>query len=530
MIWLDRAPGSIWPTLRSPRKAARPLVARIGTVAAAPRSAASLTRAREIWAAGSDGVSHGRQNVEHRLLADTRLASRRDRVDAGGDDFGKQLHGRGALAERLAHAHEQAAVQRAGRSADLHHERHPDGLQGFSGRLGGDRVELGQHFGTSAFHVDPVIAVTDRLIEGGELFGAIDHLLRPLRRSSIGGYRSLGIARALTQPRGGCAAPPHRSRAGRSATSPTSSPAETGRCGSARVTRACPLYSICTWFWSPRCSTRCTRPTRPEPFGLPIARCSVRTPIVSARSGIEAAGMRLAGMQIDARRAQSSRDIEIVRAFVDLARRSKLDQAPLANHADAGRHRHGFDLVMRDVEDGRAKVELDALDLKPQFGAQLGVERGKRLVHQIDGRAADERAADRDALHLAAGQPSGAVAELAGNPEEIGHLLHPLADLRLGQLAQRRAQREGQIVVHRQMRIERILLEDERDIARGWRLARSRPDRQSKSRPGPAAQGPRSGAKSWSCPRRSVRAERRTRRWRSQAKDRARPRPRRTAC
>src|SRR5260221_1195505 len=45
MISLERAPGSMWPMLRSPRKEARPLVARIGTVAAAPLVAALRSRA-----------------------------------------------------------------------------------------------------------------------------------------------------------------------------------------------------------------------------------------------------------------------------------------------------------------------------------------------------------------------------------------------------------------------------------------------------------------------------------------------------
>jgi hypothetical protein len=38
--------------------------------------------------------------------------------------------------------------------------------------------------------------------------------------------------------------------------------------------------------------------------------------------------------------------------------------------------------------------------------------------------------------------------------------------------ARRRAQREGQVVEHRQMRIQRILLEHESDVALGRRIAR----------------------------------------------------------
>ena len=75
-------------------------------------------------------------------------------------------------------------------------------------------------------------------------------------------------------------------------------------------------------------------------------------------------------------------------------------------------HGHGLDLVVRDVEDGGAELLLDALQLEPQIGAQLGVERGQRLVHQVDRRLAHQRAADGDALHLAAGELRRAVLEL----------------------------------------------------------------------------------------------------------------------
>ena len=96
------------------------------------------------------------------------------------------------------------------------------------------------------------------------------------------------------------------------------------------------------------------------------------------------------------------RDIEAVWDLVDLARRADLRDAAGLDDADLRRHRHGLDLIMGDVEKGRAELDLDALELEPQFGAQLRVERGQRLVHEEDGGPAHQRAADRHALHLAA--------------------------------------------------------------------------------------------------------------------------------
>ena len=45
---------------------------------------------------------------------------------------------------------------------------------------------------------------------------------------------------------------------------------------------------------------------------------------------------------------------------------------------------------------------MQPLDLDAQFGAQLGVEVRQRLVEQEDAGVAHQRAADRDALALAA--------------------------------------------------------------------------------------------------------------------------------
>ena len=71
------------------------------------------------------------------------------------------------------------------------------------------------------------------------------------------------------------------------------------------------------------------------------------------------------------------------------------------------------------------ELALDALQLDPQVLAQLGVERGERLVHQVDAGPAHQRAADGDALHLAAGEPRRAVLQLAVDPQQLGDLVAP---------------------------------------------------------------------------------------------------------
>ena len=64
--------------------------------------------------------------------------------------------------------------------------------------------------------------------------------------------------------------------------------------------------------------------------------------------------------------------------------------------------RQRLELVRRGVEHGHAELAVQPLELGPRVVAQLGVEVGQRLVEQQQLRPADQRAADRDPLLLAA--------------------------------------------------------------------------------------------------------------------------------
>ena len=145
--------------------------------------------------------------------------------------------------------------------------------------------------------------------------------------------------------------------------------------------------------------------------------------------------------------------------------------------------------------------------------AQLGVERGQRLVHQIDRRASApargrwRRAASR--RPTAAWRGSAASARCAAARRRARRACRIG---RLGHAPRRRAQREGQVVEHAEVRIERILLEHEGDVALRRRQRRRRRGRRWRCGRDPASPGRRSGAASWSCRRRSGRAARRTRR------------------
>ena len=92
---------------------------------------------------------------------------------------------------------------------------------------------------------------------------------------------------------------------------------------------------------------------------------------------------------------------------VELGGRRELLEATLVHHADPVGDGERLLLVVGDEQRRRADLELHAPDLVAQLHAHLGVERGQRLVEQQHRRLDRERAGQRDALLLAAGELVG---------------------------------------------------------------------------------------------------------------------------
>jgi hypothetical protein len=85
------------------------------------------------------------------------------------------------------------------------------------------------------------------------------------------------------------------------------------------------------------------------------------------------------------------------------------------------------------------EIGLDALEFKPHFTTQLGIQRRERLVHQIDRRRAHQSPADRNPLHLSARQLRCLVVQLGFDVEKTRDFPHLRADLGLRYAADRRA-------------------------------------------------------------------------------------------
>ncbi|MDF2808962.1 MAG: hypothetical protein K0S43_3908 [Cellulosimicrobium sp.] len=162
--------------------------------------------------------------------------------------------------------------------------------------------------------------------------------------------------------------------------------------------------------------------------------------------------------------------LKVDRLLVEPARARDLLQHAAAQHGDAVAERHGLGLVVRDVDGRRAEAPLEARDLGAGLPAQLGVEVRQRLVEEERLRVAHDRATHRDALALAAGEVRGLAVQVLAQVEHVGGALDLPADLLLVVLALGEPERERDVLGHREVRVERVVLEHHREVALARRL------------------------------------------------------------
>ena len=166
--------------------------------------------------------------------------------------------------------------------------------------------------------------------------------------------------------------------------------------------------------------------------------------------------------QVHRRGAEEGGDEHVGGPAVDLLGRPDLLQHALAHDRDPAAHGHRLDLVVGDVHrrDPEPLVELD--QLQPRLQAELRVEVGEGLVHQERLGLPHDRPRERDALPLPARQLAREALEEFLEREDPGGPLHGRLDLALGLL--RDAEREGDVLVHRHVRVQRVVLEYHRDV------------------------------------------------------------------
>ena len=118
---------------------------------------------------------------------------------------------------------------------------------------------------------------------------------------------------------------------------------------------------------------------------------------------------------------------------------------------------------MGDIHRRDRELRLERGDVGSHLHPELGVQVRKRLVHQEDLRKPDDRPAHRDALPLASGQLAGLLVEEVGEAELVRHFARPLQPLGLLDLGD--SERERDVGLDGQVRVERVVLEHHRDVA-----------------------------------------------------------------
>jgi hypothetical protein len=161
--------------------------------------------------------------------------------------------------------------------------------------------------------------------------------------------------------------------------------------------------------------------------------------------------------------AADERNMHRARAIVDLLRRRDLVDHAMIHYRDAIGHRHRFDLVVCDVNGGRADAIVQRTQLDAHEMPEFGVERAERLVHHEGFRLPHDRAAERDALAVAAGQAGHRTIDQVLDAQELRDLFHARADLAPGHTLA--LQREADVAAHVHVRIQREQLEHEADVA-----------------------------------------------------------------
>ncbi len=158
---------------------------------------------------------------------------------------------------------------------------------------------------------------------------------------------------------------------------------------------------------------------------------------------------------------------------VDLERRADLADDSAVHDHDPVSHRHRFYLVVRDVDHRRPNALVQAFQLRAHVNAQLRIQVGKRLVEEKHPRLTAESGADGDALALAARELTRFPLEVFGQTEDRRHLSNAPVEFRLRRPPQ--FEREGHVSIDRHVRVERIALEDHRDVAVARRQVRHGP-------------------------------------------------------
>ena len=149
--------------------------------------------------------------------------------------------------------------------------------------------------------------------------------------------------------------------------------------------------------------------------------------------------------------------------LVESLRRVDLQDAAVPHDRDALAQRHRLDLVVRDVDGRDAELLVELRERRAHADAELRVEVRERLVHEERLRLAHDRAPHRDALALAARELRRLALEELLEAEQRRDLVDARPDLGLRRPPHLQAVAE--VLADAHVRVQRVALEDHRDVA-----------------------------------------------------------------
>ena len=164
----------------------------------------------------------------------------------------------------------------------------------------------------------------------------------------------------------------------------------------------------------------------------------------------------------EVRLADEVRDEPVDRPLVDLARRSDLANVAVGHDRDPRRHGERLLLVVRHEHEGRADLAVDARELDLHVLAELEVQCPEWFVEQQHGRALGQRARQRDALGLSAGELPRVPVPIVGKADQLEVFADAPTDLRVVQPLHTKTERD--VVGHRHVREQCVVLEDRVDV------------------------------------------------------------------
>ncbi|QTK79336.1 hypothetical protein AT6N2_C1619 [Agrobacterium tumefaciens] len=165
--------------------------------------------------------------------------------------------------------------------------------------------------------------------------------------------------------------------------------------------------------------------------------------------------------------ADEGEDKRRVGRIVDIVCRADLLDLALAHDNDAVRQFQRFFLIMGDKDGGVARAVMEFAQPAAQFLAHFGIERAERLVEKQHLRLDGDGAGKRHALALTAGKLGWIALFKAREMHHVEKFGHAFAYLGFRRAAGGRAylQAESDVVGHRHMAEQRVMLEHETDIA-----------------------------------------------------------------